>query len=107
MLKKLKSSKAETLLETLVSIMIAVMSVTLLSTAIMASTEINKTTKEADAVFAEQVAQAELGTGEVFEDEKVTVQFEGGSRVDVTVDIYASGEGGTGDYISYKKGDMP
>ena len=107
MLKKLKNSKAETLLETLVSILIAVMSVALLSTAVMASANMNAATRAADEAFAEQVAQAELGTGEVLEGEKITVEFADRSREEVTVDIYTSGEEGEGGYISYKKGGTP
>lgn len=109
MLKKLKNSKAETLLETLISILIAVMSITLLSTAVMASTRINVATRAADEAFAEQVEQAELGplgTGKKIEGKKVTVEFVSGST-DVTVDIYASGTDGSGEYVSYKKGGTP
>lgn len=107
MLKKLKQTKAETLLETLVSILIAVMSVALLSSAVMASARMNAATRAADKAFAEQVAQAELYTGEKLENQKITVEFADGSRDDVTVDIYTSGNEGNGNYISYKKGGTP
>ena len=102
MLKKLKNSKAETLLETLISILVAVMSITLLSTAVMASARMNVATRAADAAFAKEVAEAELGTELNLEDQIITVRFSDGSHKNVTVDIY-----GSGTYASYKKGGTP
>ena len=99
---KLKNRRAETLLETLVSLLIAVLSVTLLTSAVTAAARINKTTKEADAIYKEELAEAETADGTASE-KSVTITFDGASgispqMVDVTVNVY-----GSGNYASYQK----
>lgn len=57
---KVKSNKGETLIETLVSILIAALSVALLTTSVLAAARINKTIREADEEFYSKLAAAEL-----------------------------------------------
>lgn len=57
---KIKSNKGETLIETLVSILIAALSVALLTTSVMAAARMNKTARDADAEFYKKLEAAEL-----------------------------------------------
>ena len=54
MIKKLRQIQGETLIETLVSLLIAVLSVLLLSTAVLASSKINQQTREMDEKYQSQ-----------------------------------------------------
>lgn len=101
---KLKSKRAETLLETLISLLIAVLSVTLLTSAVTAAARINKTTKEADILFKEELAEAETASVESAVQNPVTITFDIASGIaaqSVTVTVY-----GTGDYASYQKKEV-
>jgi len=57
---KLKSKKGETLIETLVSILIAALSVALLTTSVIAAARMNKTAKDADVEYYTKLEAAEL-----------------------------------------------
>lgn len=59
MIKKLRQIQGETLIETLVSLLIAVLSVLLLSTAVLASSKINQQTREMDEKYQSQLQEAE------------------------------------------------
>lgn len=99
--KKLKSKRAETLVETLVAMLIAVLSVTLLTTAVMTAARINKATKEADAVYQEELAEAELGSTVYGEEQTITITFE--TTVSTTPETVSVTIYGTGDFASYEK----
>ena len=103
---KLKSKRAETLLETLISLLIAVLSVTLLTSAVTAAARINKTTKEADILFKEELAEAETASVESAVQNPVKITFDNAAGftnpiVSITVKVY-----GTGDYASYQKEEV-
>ena len=57
--KKLKQQNGETLIETLCSLLIALLSVLLLSTAVMTATNINTKTREADEKYQSELKAVE------------------------------------------------
>ena len=59
MIKKLRQKKGETLVDTMVSLLIAVLSVVMLSTAVLTTTKINQQTREMDERFNAQLLEAE------------------------------------------------
>lgn len=61
-IKKLKQNKGETLIESLVSMLIAVLSMGMLCTSVMASAKINAANEKADKIFAYQLNAAETMT---------------------------------------------
>lgn len=91
MMRKLKQNKGETLMEALVSLLIAVLAIGLVATAAMAATNINKNTNIADDAFAEELEKAEIYTATTIEVKKLTIDFGGGSKVEVNVDVYGDG----------------
>lgn len=58
-MKKLRQNKGETLVETLFSLMIAVLSIGLIATAVMAATNINSKVEEMDETYKQQLQAAE------------------------------------------------
>ena len=58
-IKKLKQQNGETLIETLCSLLIALLSVLLLSTAVMTATNINTKTREADEKYQSELKAVE------------------------------------------------
>ena len=100
--KKLKSTKAETLLESLISLLIATLSITLLSTSIMAAARTNQLVKDADETFTIDLACAEMKSVEVANKYRLTISFteDGVSEQTVEVDLY-----GQGSFISYEKSE--
>lgn len=91
MMRKLKQNKGETLMEALVSLLIAVLAIGLVATAAMAAANINKNTNIADDAFAEELEKAEIYTATRVEVKKLTIDFGGGSTVEVNVDVYGDG----------------
>lgn len=59
MIKKLRQKNGETLVETLVSLLIVIMSVLMLSTAVMTTAKINQQTREMDERYNAQLLEAE------------------------------------------------
>lgn len=59
MRKKLTSQRGETLIETLVSLLVAVLSVGILTSAMTVSARINKSNREADKKYAQELQNAE------------------------------------------------
>jgi len=105
MIRKLQSNKGETLIEAMVSLVIAVLAMGLVVTATMAATNINKSTKDADKTFAEDLQAAEIYSETPVSKTlqiKVTdgpflTETEGGSE-QITVDVYGAGS----NFASYK-----
>ena len=58
-MKKLRQNKGETLVETMLSLMIAVLSIGLIATAVMAATNINRKVGEMDEAYKQQLQAAE------------------------------------------------
>ncbi|MBQ8519493.1 MAG: prepilin-type N-terminal cleavage/methylation domain-containing protein [Agathobacter sp.] len=106
MRRKLKNQNGETLIEAMVSLLIALLAMLLLTTSIMAAANINKATREADESFAEELKYAE---GRKADDEREVVQeellieFQSFQDVRVDVEVY----GGTESLlISYDEGTV-
>lgn len=94
---KIKCNKGETLIETLVSILIAALSVALLTTAVVAAARINKTIREADEAFYAKLEAAELRSAADSELLQVDTagnvlvfQFQNHENRAVQIDIYGN-----------------
>lgn len=59
MIKKLRQKNGETLVETLFSMLIAVLSMGILCTAVMAATNLNAQTREMDETYSSQLQEVE------------------------------------------------
>lgn len=59
MIRKLRQKSGETLVETLVSMLIAVLSMGILCTAVMAATNLNNQTREMDEKYSSQLQEVE------------------------------------------------
>ena len=102
MIKKLLQNKGETLIESLVALLIATFSVVILTTAITASARINKQNRDADAAFTEELKKVENFSDDATKTSGVKVVFTmDGMPTETTVDVYS----GDGELASYKKGD--
>ena len=97
MIKKLRQTKAETLIETLASLVVIIMSVLVISTCIMSAMRINEQTREADEKYRNELHQAEGQQGASV-DARVEIRFETGMPVYVGVQQYGSEEGA---FVSY------
>lgn len=100
MIKKLKQKKGETLVETLVALLIATFSVMLLTAAITGSARVNKQNSDSDKSYADDLRKVEsydktagnmVETGLIFD-------FGSGNTEEITIELY----GGTGKLASYK-----
>lgn len=74
MIKKLRQQSGETLIEALVSMLIAVLSMGILAMAVMASTNLNMQTREMDEKYRSQLNEVESLSGE-WKIQDVTIQF--------------------------------
>ena len=105
MIRKLKQNKGETLVESLVAVMIAVMAMTLVATATMAAAKINISTREADVAFAEELKGAEIFTATTIQTKQLSVKLQNGALLDINGSDYANvsvyGDGST--FASYKQ----
>ena len=97
MIKKLRQTKAETLIETLVSLIVIVLSVLVISTCIMSAMRMNEQTREADEEYRQQLQQAEGQQGTPT-DARVEIRFGTGMPVYVDVEQYGGEES---DFVSY------
>ncbi len=95
-IRKLKQTKGETLVETMVSLLICVLAISLLSTSITASIQINETNKAADEKY-----NNELKIAETFQDVEgydpkeiqLRITFESATAQTVTVKRYGGDNG--------------
>lgn len=96
MIRKIKQQNGETLIESMLAMLIAVLSVALLSSAVAAAARINQANRTSDEKFNQELQQAEgfLGTPTT---PKVKVHFSTGEIQEATVNVY----GGDGRFISY------
>ena len=112
MSKKLKQQKGETLVETLAALLIATLSVMMLTSAITASARINNQYRKADERMAAELQAAESQSdGDMFganeEDSKRELEFVFTSSEDGIVEVILYGQKATadkreGEVISYK-----
>ena len=77
MIKKLKQKKGETLIETLFSLMIAVLCIGLISGAVTASANINRQTRELDKKYADELNAVEgMSDGISTSEKDVVISFQ-------------------------------
>ena len=106
MIKKLKSQKAETLIEALLSFLIVFMSMGLLSTSVLTATNMNKTTRALDEKYSSelQVAEARSEEGYTAKQVEVSIRFQKGLGVaernkTIKVKLYGTDDSS---FISYQ-----
>jgi len=104
MIAKLKQNKGETLMEALVSLLIAVLAVSLVASAALAAANINKSTNLADKKFTEELEAVEIYDApltsknlEIQLEDGTFLQKEDGSQI--TVNVYGDGS----NFASYKE----
>lgn len=103
MRRKLRKQDGETLIEAMVSLLIALLSVMLLTTSIMAAANINRMNREADDAFNEELRYAEGHISEEgfeAESKELLVDFQSFKDVRVDVEIYGGTESSL---ISYEE----
>ena len=98
MIKKLKQKKGESLLEALISMLIAVLAMGLITTAALAAGRMNQRNREADQKFAEEIEKVETYTAEK-ESKQMLILFADGTQKTVNVDVY----GKDGRFASFKQ----
>lgn len=98
---KLRSRRGETLVETLVAILVSALSVVLLVGGITAAAQINRRAAEQDGDFYGQLTAAEEQEG-VGTDINITVQPKNGLKVTIPASLY-----GEGDLWAYARRDEP
>lgn len=91
MLKKLKKNNGETLIEALVALLIAVVSMSLVASASLAVAKLNEKNRKADKEFAEELEQAELYLSDEVLNKTITIEFTKGDPVEKTVRVYGDG----------------
>lgn len=105
MIRKLRQNKGETLVESLVAVMIAVMAMALVASAALSAARINKSTRESDIAFAEELEKAEIFSATMVKTKKLSVKL-AGSDIPLTingsdyVEVSVYGDGST--LASYK-----
>lgn len=93
MLRKLKQQKGETLVETLAALLIATLSVMMLTSAITASARINAGNKEADKKLTEELQAAESYSSKISE-MKQEIEFNFTNYADEKVEVFLYGKKG-------------
>lgn len=89
MIRKLQTNNGETLIEAMISLLIAVFALGLVASATIAAANINKSTKEADKKFAEELQAAEIYSAPT-ESKKLQIKFEDGSFLVIDGDNYVN-----------------
>ena len=93
MLKKIKQKKGETLVETLAALLIATLSVMMLTSAITASARINGKNREADEKFVKELQIAESYGSKISETPAdATFSFPGSTELNSTAKVFLYGK---------------
>lgn len=104
MIKKLRQKKGETLIEALVSMLIALLSMGILSSAVLVAANINKENRQRDAEYAEKLYQAEGMVEQMEEPEaQAYIQFHedlAGNSAYIDIILYG---GEDNDFVSYEE----
>lgn len=106
MRRKLRQQSGETLIEAMVSLLIALLSMMLLTTSIMAAANINKLNREADDTFNEELKYAESRIeeeGYEAESKELLIDFQSLDDVRVDVEVYGGAESRL---ISYEEAEV-
>lgn len=103
MIRKLKKNDGETLMETMIALLIAVISVGLVATATITAAKMNKNNREADEQFRQELEMVENYSAEK-EVKQMLITFEECAHVTVDIDVY----GKDSLFASYKdRGTQP
>lgn len=101
MKRKLRQNKGETLIEALVSLLIAVLAIGFVSTTWIAATNMNKRNRENDAKYRLEMERAD-GVRENGVDGKLIIEFHNSDwNTEADILIY----GGDGSFVTYEGGD--
>lgn len=95
-MRKLRQTKGESLVETMVSLLICVLAISLLSTSITAAMQINQKNKEADQKYNEELKIAETFLdveGYSKKEIQLRVSFQSATSQTVTVTRYGGDDG--------------
>lgn len=107
MKRKLRQQSGETLIEAMVSLLVALLSMGLLCTSVLAATNINQATREADTRFDKELERAEKRISEdgyeVQEDCTLLIEFDTLEPKMVDVDVYGGEESSL---ISYEEPEV-
>ena len=106
MKKKLRQQKAETLIEALVSLLIAMLSIGLLCSAMVASANINRMTDEADKKFDEELKYAEMRISDEehpIQGSTLLIEYTSLENQNIDVNIYGGEESSL---ISYEEAEV-
>lgn len=104
---KLKQQKGETLVETLAALLIATLSVMMLTSAITAGARINLKNREADQKITDDLKAAEECTDSLG-DKTLVIQFNGMDKIQTAVTLYGQGDGKFASYqIEPAEGETP
>lgn len=90
MVRKLKDSRGETVVEVLASVLIAALSVALLFSAVMASSSMDRSAQKTDAEFYAGLNNAQTHNGTPVTGKKVTVNGNGKDK-EIPVSFYGGG----------------
>ena len=92
MIKKLKKSNGETLVEALVSLLIAICSMALVASASLAAANLNENNRTADKEFADELEEAELYLTDEVLTKTMRIEFTSGDPIEKTVRVYGDGD---------------
>lgn len=103
LITKLRDRSGESIVETLVAILIAALSCTILMTSVTAAVSINKNASEAQAEFEKELLEAEKQTGTVKSDVSINVKLiTNGTSTGVVKSYDVLITGGDGKLTSFK-----
>lgn len=100
--RKVQKQSGETLIESLVAILISVLSISMLTTCIMASGRINAKNAEADEKYHAELRHAEARLPEDSKDATLKIDYNSVGLPDTIVDITLYGKD-DGAFLSYEK----
>lgn len=102
MIKKIKRISGETLIEALISILIAMLAMGFVSTATIAAANMNKVNRVADESFAKELEDVEAYMAGK-EPKTMLIRFEDGSQKTIHIEVYGDGSR----FASYKEEELP
>lgn len=106
MRRKLRQQNGETLIEAMVSLLIALLSMMFLVTSVMAAAHINKMNREADETFTKELKYAESHISEEgyeAESKELVIDFQSVDDVRTEVEVYG---GADSSLISYEEAEV-
>lgn len=99
MRNKLVKQNGETLIEALISLLIAILAMGMLTTTVMVANKMNATNRQKDQEYAQNLAMAEGCAQEGVEDKVLRIQFESLTTKHVDITLYG---GASNHFVSYE-----